>query len=685
MVSKFSRVAVQRSGKQLALLALDVGATITALLVAAIVSGSNLPVSSSPSFFYILLASAALAAAIFYFAGLTRRFWRFVSIIDLGVIIVAAAVNAIALMGLLNAFGRPASPSFAAEFWALTVLIMGSMRLARRAAPIIKLTLERMKSAPAPAAIVAGDPENLDLVLRQLTEQSKPAFNPVGGLHEQEFDYKRMLRGVPMLGAFDRINRVYAEMAAKNRAPELLVIAASDDAIADPRYVALASKARALGLRVSRARLGSAFTDETVTLRDFDSSELLGRAPAKLDTALISRAIQGKRILVTGAGGSIGGELVRQIASLDPAEITLLESSEFNLYRIDLELSENYPNTNVSSVLCDICDRDAVLAAFADAQPDIVYHAAALKHVPLVEKNPCAGVATNVLGTRNVADAARLFRAKAMVQVSTDKAVNPVGMMGATKRLGELYAQALDLESEGDQNATRFMTVRFGNVLNSSGSVVPLFRRQLREGSPLTITDKEMKRFFMTVHEAVSLILQSSQSALEIDSKRGRIFVLDMGEPIKIVDIADRMIRLSGLTRDLDAQIKIIGKRPGEKLFEELFDETEERLESAIPGIFEAEPAPVALQSLNETIEALSSAILRRDEAAVRQCVFEAIGVTPQEEKAPAAAEMGELAPRPEPAPTGAAASATAPAGPAFARQRAAFVFNRALQWGAGQ
>jgi O-antigen biosynthesis protein WbqV len=218
----------------------------------------------------------------------------------------------------------------------------------------------------------------------------------------------------------------------------------------------------------------------------------------------------------------------------------------------------------------------------------------------MVEANPCAGVHTNVLGTRNVADAVCEFEARAMIQVSTDKAVNPVGLMGATKRLGELYCQALDLIGACDPESPRFLTVRFGNVLGSSGSLIPLFQRQIAAGKPLTVTHPDIERFFMTVEEAVLLILQSGARALETDADRGMIFVLDMGEPVKIVEIAKRVIRMAGLRPDIDVPIRFIGLRPGEKLFEELFDTSESKIESAIPGIFEAMPSPIPLERLVE-------------------------------------------------------------------------------------
>jgi len=331
-------------------------------------------------------------------------------------------------------------------------------------------------------------------------------------------------------------------------------------------------------------------------------TELLGRKEFSMEREIVSRQINGECILVTGAGGTIGSELVRQLASFAPSKLVLIDHSEYNLYVIEMELREAFPDIEICPELCSIRQATSVRHVFAKHRPTIVYHAAALKHVPIVEANPCAGVHTNVIGTKIVADAVCEFGARAMVQVSTDKAVNPVGMMGATKRVGELYCQALDLCGVDDSEAPRFMTVRFGNVLGSSGSIVPLFKKQIIEGRPLTITHPDIMRFFMTVKEAVQLILQSSARALEEGSERGNIFVLDMGDPVKIVDMAKQMIRLSGLEPDVDVPIKFIGLRPGQKLFEQLFDTCQPQTNLALPGILQASsqscPLPIITRSI---------------------------------------------------------------------------------------
>lgn len=648
----FRASAIRRGGKHAVLLSIDVTASVTALIVALYLSADGPEAfAGAVSKAWTLLPLAASAGFIFYVVGLSTRFWRFVSIIDLSLIAAACVLQtAVAYMLLETVLGRTVLD---ADFYLLQFLLAASLmsmaRGMRRFCPQLlglakKLTREP-GAARGPLALIAGAPDAVEFVLRQREFGVIDGFQPVGVLDEGEADLRRKLHGVPILGGLGAFNRVVSDLKKRGAAPEALVIAATATEAVDADYSSLASRATTLGLKVIRASRGAAGGSK-VELKDFDLSELLGRPPVKLDHEALARTIRGRKVLVTGAGGSIGSELVRQVASYGPGKLVLLELSEFNLYQIDHEVRQNFPELDVAPILADIRDRAHILRIFAEQTPELVFHAAALKHVPLVEQNPCAGVATNLIGTRNVADAARKTRARAMVQVSTDKAVNPVGMMGATKRLGELYCQALDLQSERDEGATRFFTVRFGNVLGSSGSVVPLFQRQLRDRLPITVTDKNMTRFFMTIHEAVSLTLHSAHSGLANNTKRGRIFVLDMGEPIRVLDIAHRMIRLSGLEPDVDVEVKFIGVRPGEKLFEELFDKREQRLPSMIPGVFEAEPASLPLAALERATEKLAAAIDANDEHTLRREIFALIDVD-NSEATPARPAIGVIAASP--------------------------------------
>jgi O-antigen biosynthesis protein WbqV len=468
--------------------------------------------------------------------------------------------------------------------------------------------------------LLFGVCDEIDMQLRGLELSPHADLEPVGILDSRGEHLGLSIRGVPVLGTIEALEQAVKRLQARNRRPECLVVVGPSDPVGGASWAQLVAHAESLRLEIERlprpTPIDAAHERREVRRRG-DLSALLGRPQASLDFSKVAEAIEGRRVLITGAGGTIGRELARQIAAVGPDSLLLVDHGEFNLYSVDMELRESHPDVRYTPLLCSVRERKRVMQLFAEHAPELVFHAAALKHVPLVEVNPCAGVLTNVLGTRNVADAARRYGVRAMIQVSTDKAVNPVGVMGATKRLAELYCQALDLETAGRPGAPRFMTVRFGNVLGSSGSLIPLFQSQLSRGGPLTVTHPEITRYFMTVHEAVQLVLRSSVEALTGERSRGRVLVLDMGEPIKVIDIARRMIRLAGLRPEIDIPIQIIGLRPGEKLFEELFDSTERRLNSTLPGIFEAEPNPVPLDLLNRAFDQLAVASASGDPDAI--------------------------------------------------------------------
>lgn len=353
---------------------------------------------------------------------------------------------------------------------------------------------------------------------------------------------------------------------------------------------------------------------------DFDPAALLPRPPRKIDQRAARRLTAGRRVLITGAGGTIGSELSRQVASFEPEHLTLVDNAEFALYQIDLELKDAGYGPRMTSQLTDVCRIEHLKRVFEKAQPEIVLHAAAFKHVPIVEENRCAGAMTNVLGAKNVFDLAIENGAETVVFISTDKAVNPTSFMGSTKRIAELYAQALDVA----QNETRFVTVRFGNVLGSTGSVAPLFKRQIERGGPITVTHPEIIRYFMTTPEAVQLVLQAASldnANMPIVTHDGRIFVLDMGEPVKIIDLAKRMIEAYGLKLGEDIEIKFTGLRPGEKLFEEIFLDTDKLIKTGADGVLLASPAMIDLPLLTPRLTDVISNALYGDQAALDEAV----------------------------------------------------------------
>ena len=342
--------------------------------------------------------------------------------------------------------------------------------------------------------------------------------------------------------------------------------------------------------------------------------DLLGRPQTVLDQAGMRALIAGRRVLVTGAGGTIGSELTRQIASYGPAQLALLDNGEYALYTIDQEIKERFGEVPRQAIIGDVRERRRIDEVMTAERPELVFHAAALKHVPMVEANPVEGIITNVLGTRNVAESCRAHGVATMVMISTDKAVNPANVMGATKRLAEGICQSLDIVEARRAHGTRYVTVRFGNVLGSTGSVVPLFQRQLAAGGPLTVTHPEISRFFMTAREAVELVLQASALASQDNDARGKIFVLDMGDPVKIVDLATQMIRLAGKKPDEDVKIDFIGLRPGEKLHEELFYANEVLMPTKAAGIRLAAPHTIDYAILARSLDELAEHARERHE-----------------------------------------------------------------------
>jgi O-antigen biosynthesis protein WbqV len=427
--------------------------------------------------------------------------------------------------------------------------------------------------------------------------------------------------GLDFLGAVDQAESLFAKLETADKKPDLLIITAPE--LAGDALGTLLAAAEKFSIRVLRAPDMTALSPanavgQKIELQPIAIEDLLNRKQVPLDRDGMAALIADKRVLVTGAGGSIGAELARQVAGLNPAELLLLDNGEYALWQIDLELAETAPATKRRAVIADIRDQARMQEVCADFQPDLVFHAAALKHVPIVEANPLEGLQTNVLGTVATANAAAASGASLMVLISTDKAVNPVSVMGASKRLAEMYCQGLDmLARHGNSQSLRCVTVRFGNVLGSTGSVVPLFRRQLMHGGPLTVTHPDMRRYFMTVREAVGLVLQASAAGSgTVAIPDGGIFVLDMGAPVKIVDLARQMIRLAGLRPEIDIGITYTGLRPGEKLYEELFHGGEEPVPSGFAGLLMANPRVEDGDLVAAAIDEIAAAAAAGDAAA---------------------------------------------------------------------
>lgn len=605
-----------RTVRLLIIASLDAVAVLVALFLAAMQNGSALAEILARSGAVAVLF-ATICTAIFMMTGIYKRSWRFMSFGDglyIGLAVTAALSTAWTACLLVFPELRlrlDVVIPFAIVHAALVLVAMASMRILRRA------YRENVRRSAAidirrRSALLLGSSDWARAMIELVQSDTKSGVRVDGILTPDGMDRRLRFGGVPVLGSPEALEDIVNRLDQRGTKPDCIILQDDDSQLSDGEFMRLASLVNDLGMILARTHdPWNQMTQQRpkLNLQYLPLADLLGRPEIKLERGMVDRVITGRVVLVTGAGGTIGSELVRQLAAYGAEEIVLLDHAEYSLYAIDMEMRERHPDITFHTALASVRQRDALFEVFERHEPDIVFHAAALKHVPLVEANPCAGVHTNVIGTKNVADAVCEFGVRAMVQVSTDKAVNPVGLMGATKRVGELYCQALDLVGESDVKSPRFMTVRFGNVLGSSGSLIPLFQNQLANGKPLTVTHPDIERFFMTVQEAVQLILTSSSRALEKRSGRGSIFVLDMGEPIKIVDLAKRMIRSVGLQPGVDVKIEFIGLRPGEKLYEELFDASEQRFESALPRIFEARPCPVSLPLLVKRINELERLI----------------------------------------------------------------------------
>jgi O-antigen biosynthesis protein WbqV len=544
---------------------------------------------------------------------LPLQYWRFAAIGDL-LTVAASAALAAALFAAATALTGAASPNpgFPVILALTLLLFLGAPRVFyrwRRGRPAPK-----SPQLDAASILLVGSIEDADLFIRALAQDRRQAFKVEGLLASSDRQTGRRIQGHRILGSLDDVAPVLEQLQSEDRLPGTLVFVTPE--LAGARLAQVVAQADRFGIQVRQAPRPTALANpdkpRPVELRPVAIEDLLNRPQVPLDRDGMARLIQGRRVIVTGAGGTIGSELARQVAAFGPGTLILLDNGEYALWQIDLELAETHPGVNRRTLIADIRDEARIRAVFEEHRPELVFHAAALKHVPMVEANPLEGMATNAAGTRHVADAAKAAGALAMVLISTDKAVNPTSVMGASKRLAEMYCQALDISARTAHHGMRCITVRFGNVLGSTGSVVPLFQRQLARGGPLTVTHPDMQRYFMTVREAVGLVLQASVlgvgGASLPSGENGGIFVLDMGEPVKIVDLARQMIRLVGLQPEQDIEIRFTGLRPGEKLFEELFHGKEPPVPTGYPGLLMASPRTADPAIVGRAIDEISNA-----------------------------------------------------------------------------
>ena len=536
-----------------------------------------------------ILPLMALRLIAYAYFGLFHGLWKYTGQRDLIDIAKATSASSAVWALLLLFTGMRFFPRrvVVAVFW-LPLARVGGVRFATRT---FAQATRRLHEAPARKLLIVGAGDAGESLLREILRSMRERIEPVGFLDDNPAKLGVQIHGQKVLGTIADAPRVIEENAVTE-----VVIAIPTATGREMRRIL--DQVRQPGVAVRTLPDMGHLIDGRVTvnqLREIAIEDLLGRDPVQLDNLPISDMIRNEVVLVTGAGGSIGSELCRQVARFQPRALVLVEQAENALYEVHRELSRRFPDVELLPRIADITDRTRLDAVFREARPGIVIHAAAHKHVPMMEWNPTEAVKNNVGGTKNVADLAHEHRCKRFVMISTDKAVNPTSVMGCSKRVAELYVQA-----QAERSRTRYATVRFGNVLGSNGSVIPLFREQIAKGGPVTVTHPDMQRYFMTIPEASQLVLQAASMA-----DNAEVYVLDMGEPVRIVTLAEDLIRLSGLEPYRDVDIQFTGVRPGEKLFEELSRDAERAAKTRHPKIFIGQGEPVPLERIAAQVREL--------------------------------------------------------------------------------
>lgn len=606
--------------RQLIIIAHDVAMTAIALLVSFFLRWGEAEFLGRLDRIAVVCAlTVPLAALAYWFVGLHRLPWRFVSMPDLTRIAIAVTVPAVFLVVVdFIARGQVIVPrTVPAIYWLVQLALLAGPRVLYRAHRSRRRDRRAFKDTYRMPVLIAGVGDQTEQLVRRLRRDEVSALEPVGLLTPKDRYLGNTIQGVRIIGGFTDLDDTLRRLEARGRKPRRLIL--TREVLESDGVDALVASARRLGLatvRVSEAMTQVGDPDAAVKLAPVAIEDLLGRSAREVDLSSVRALVGGRRVLVTGAGGSIGSELCRQILDMGPAALVLLDHSELALWSIAKELRSRDATADIRQHLGSVCDVRDLAEAFAALKPELVFHAAALKHVDLVEAHPVAAAATNTLGTREVARLAREAGAVCAVFISTDKAVDPVSVLGATKRAGELVFAAADRAGRAAGDATRFLSVRFGNVLGSSGSVIPLFTEQLRAGGPITVTHPDVERYFMTIREAVTLVLMASAEGARSE-EISPVYVLDMGQPVKIVDLARRMIRLAGLEPEVDVEIVFTGLRPGERLAEALESEGEELHPTNVPGVRSAVSREVDLALLETRVRRLQEAVELHDASAV--------------------------------------------------------------------
>src|SRR6202049_3342738 len=584
-----------------------------------------------PLLLRILPYFIVLSVVVCYAFHLTTTKWRFISLPDALNILRTATVLTIALLVLDYIFVAPnvycgffLGKVTIVLYWFLEVFSLSALRFGYRYFRYTR-ALHHARTEDASPTLLIGRAADVEILLRGIESGAVKRLWPIGLLSPSRADLGQLIRNIPVLGGIDDIEDIVRDLARRDKPVARVVMAPSAfEPEAHPESFLM--RARRLGLIVSR--LPSLESGEAPRLTPVAVEDLLLRPSEKIDYARLEALVKDKAVVVTGGGGSIGSEICDRVVTFGAARLLVIENSEPALYAITEALAAHQTSAVIEGRIADIRDRHRILRLMSEFKPDIVFHAAALKHVPILERDWSEGVKTNIFGSVNVADAALASGAKAMVMISPDKAIEPVSMLGLTKRFAEMYCQALDHDLAapgGGKPPMRLISVRFGNVLASNGSVVPKFKAQIEAGGPVTVTHRDMVRYFMTIREACDLVVTAASHALGPESTDVSIYVLNMGQPVKIVELAERMIRLSGLQPGHDIEIAFTGMRQGERLNEILFTHQEPSIEIGIAGIMAAKPNEPPMQALRKWIEALRQAVEQDDRASIKEVLKDAL------------------------------------------------------------
>jgi FlaA1/EpsC-like NDP-sugar epimerase len=581
----------------------------------------------------LLPAFVVYSGFIYGFSGLYKAKWRFTSLPDLFNIVRAATVLAVTLLALdyvlvaPNVYGTFFFGKITiALYWLLQIAFLSGPRIAYRYFRYAR-TLQHTKAGDSAPILVVGRTADVDVLLRAIESGAVRKIRPVGILSPSLADRGQAIRGISVVGGPDDLESVVAEFS--NRGTNVTRLVLTPSALApEERPETILMRARRLGLTTSRL---PSLDDggEALRLAPVNVEDLLLRPKVRIDYRRLEGFVRNKSIIVTGGGGSIGAEICDRIVTFGAGRVLVIENSEPALHAVLEALAAKQSRAKIEGRLADVRDRARIFRLMNAFRPEIVFHAAALKHVPLLEQDWEEGVKTNVFGSVNVADAAAAAGAAAMVMISTDKAIEPVSVLGASKRFAEMYCQALDHDfgrrGAGHERAMRLIAVRFGNVLASNGSVVPKFKAQIETGGPLTVTHPEMVRYFMTIREACDLVVTAASHALEQAQRDVAVYVLNMGQPVKILDLAERLIRLSGLEPGRDIDITFTGIRPGERLEEILFAREEPTAPIGIEGIVAAKPVSPSLEAMRGWLAALEQGLVREDRSVIFGVLHDAV------------------------------------------------------------